>query len=144
MSEALSFARLVYDAVDSMDETKLAAFLTSDCTFVFGNATPIVGRAAAAEASKAFLSLIASIRHEIDDVWRVNDVIITRLTVTYTRKDSTSMTFPGVTIWRVKGERIADYRIYIDNTPLFTREANASPGAFEHSFSVSASSRQAV
>ena len=55
MSEALSFAQSVYDAVDSMDETNLAKFLTDECTFTFGNATPVMGRAAAAEASKAFL-----------------------------------------------------------------------------------------
>jgi hypothetical protein len=29
------------------------------------------------------------------------------------------MSFPGVTIWRVEGKKISDYRIYIDNTPLF-------------------------
>ena len=69
MSEALSFAKSVYEAVDSMDETNLAKFLTDECTFAFGNAKPVVGRAAVAEASKAFLSLIAGIKHEINDVW---------------------------------------------------------------------------
>ena len=54
MSEALSFAQSVYDAVDSMDETNLAKFLTDECTFTFGNAKPVMGRAAAAEASKGF------------------------------------------------------------------------------------------
>ena len=29
------------------------------------------------------------------------------------------MSFPAVTIWRVEGKQIADYRIYVDNTPLF-------------------------
>jgi ketosteroid isomerase-like protein len=119
MSEALSFAKSVYDAVDSMDETNLAQFLTDECTFTFGNAQPVVGRAAAAEASKTFLSLLAGINHEINDVWSVGDTIITRLTVTYTRKDKKTMSFPAVTIWRVEGKQISDYRIYIDNTPLF-------------------------
>jgi ketosteroid isomerase-like protein len=119
MSDALSFAKSVYDAVDSMDETNLAEFLTDECTFAFGNAKPVVGRAAVAEASKDFLSLIAGIKHEINEVWCVDDTIITRLTVIYTRKDKKTMSFPGVTIWRVEGKQIADYRIYIDNTPLF-------------------------
>ena len=120
MSEALSFAKSVYEAVDSMDETNLAKFLTDECTFTFGNAKPAVGRAAVAEASKAFLSLIAGIKHEINDVWGVDDTIITRLTVIYTRNDNKTMSFPGVTIWHVEGKRISDYRIYIDNTPLFS------------------------
>jgi hypothetical protein len=62
MSEALSFAKSVYDAVDSMDETNLAQFLTDECTFTFRNAQPVVGRGAAAEASKTFLSLLAGIK----------------------------------------------------------------------------------
>ena len=119
MSEALSFVRSVFEAVDTMDEIRLAAFLTDDCRFTFGNAEPVFGRAAAAEATKAFMSLIAAIKHEVHDVWRVDDTIITRLTATYTRKDNSKMSFPGVTIWRVKGAMIADYNIYIDNTPLF-------------------------
>jgi hypothetical protein len=119
MSEALSFAKSVYEAVDSMDETNLAKFLTDECTFTFGNTKPVVGRAAVAEASKAFLSLIAGIKHEINDVWGVDDTIITRLTVIYTRNDKKTMSFPGVTIWHVEGKQISDYRIYIDNTSLF-------------------------
>jgi hypothetical protein len=107
MSEALSFAQSVYDAVDSMDETNLAKFLTDECTFTFGNAKPVMGRAAAAEASKAFLSLIAGIKHEINDVWSVDDTIITRITVTYTRKDKKTMSFPAVTIWRAEGRQIS-------------------------------------
>jgi ketosteroid isomerase-like protein len=119
MGETLKFVRSVYEAVDSMDETRLAAFLTDDCIFTFGNAKPVAGQAAVAEASKAFMSLIAGIKHEIHDVWGVDDTIVTRLTAIYTRKDKSVMSFPGVTIWRIRGSMIADYSIYIDNTPLF-------------------------
>ena len=119
MSEAHAFVRSVYRAIDSMDEKQLAPFLTEDCIFVFGNAKPVHGRAASAEASKAFLAKLAGIKHDVDDVWRVNDDIISRIKVTYTRKDGKEVSFPGVTIWRVQGKQIADYRIYIDNTTLF-------------------------
>jgi ketosteroid isomerase-like protein len=119
MTEAMAFATSVYEAIDTMDEKKLAPFLTEDCTFVFGNSEPVVGRAASADASKAFMALIAGIKHDLADVWRVDDNIISRMTVTYTRKDGQKMSFPAVTIWRVKGKEIADYRIYVDNTALF-------------------------
>jgi ketosteroid isomerase-like protein len=119
MTEALAFAKSVYKAIDTMDEKQLAPFLTEDCTFVFGNAKPVVGRAASAEASKTFMALIGGIKHDLADVWRADDNIISRMTVTYTRKDGKKMSFPAVTIWRVEGKQIADYRIYVDNTPLF-------------------------
>jgi ketosteroid isomerase-like protein len=119
MSQAMAFAASVYAAIDSMDEKKLAPFLTENCTFVFGSAPPVFGRAASANASKAFLAQIAGIKHDLEDVWRFDDNIVSRMTVTYTRKDGKKMSFPAVTIWRVEGQEIADYRIYVDNTPLF-------------------------
>jgi ketosteroid isomerase-like protein len=122
MTEALAFAKSVYEAIDTMDERKLAPFLTENCSFVFGNAKPVVGRAASANASKAFMATIAGITHDLADVWGVDDNIISRMTVTYTRKDGKKMSFPAVTIWRVEGKQIADYRIYVDNTPLFASQ----------------------
>jgi ketosteroid isomerase-like protein len=119
MIDARAFAKSVYQAIDTMDEQELAPFLTENCTFVFGNAKPVVGRTASADASKAFMATIAGIKHDLADVWGVDDNIISRMTVTYTRKDGKKMSFPAVTIWRVEGEKIADYRIYVDNTPLF-------------------------
>jgi ketosteroid isomerase-like protein len=119
MNEAHAFVTSVYKAIDTMDEKELAPFLAEDCTFVFGNAKPVVGRAANADASKAFMATIAGIKHDLADVWKVDDNIISRMTVTYTRKDGKKMSFPAVTIWRVEGKQIADYRIYVDSTPLF-------------------------
>jgi ketosteroid isomerase-like protein len=119
MIDARAFAKSVYQAIDTMDEKELAPFLTENCTFVFGNAKPVVGRTESADASKAFVATIAGIKHDLADVWGVDDNIISRMTVTYTRKDGKKMSFPAVTIWRVEGEKIADYRIYVDNTPLF-------------------------
>jgi ketosteroid isomerase-like protein len=119
MTDALAFATSVYQAIDTMDEKELAPFLTENCTFVFGSSKPVVGRAASAEASKAFMALISGIKHDLANVWSVDDNIISRMTVTYTRTDGKKMSFPAVTIWRVEGKQIADYRIYVDNTPLF-------------------------
>jgi ketosteroid isomerase-like protein len=122
MNEAHAFVTSVYKAIDTMDEKELAPFLAEDCTFVFGNAKPVFGRAASADASKAFMATIAGIKHDLADVWKVDDNIISRMTVTYTRKDGKKMSFPAVTIWRVEGKQIADYRIYVDNTPLFASQ----------------------
>jgi ketosteroid isomerase-like protein len=119
VTQAMAFAASVYEAIDSMDEKKLAPFLTENCIFVFGSAAPVFGREASADASKAFMALIAGIKHDLEDVWRFGDNIVSRMTVTYTRRDGKKMSFPAVTIWRVEGQQIADYRIYVDNTSLF-------------------------
>ncbi|WP_168788679.1 nuclear transport factor 2 family protein [Paraburkholderia aromaticivorans] len=116
---AFEYASEVYEAVDSTDEQRLARFLTENCTFVYGNSEPVIGRANVAESSKKFMALIAGIEHHLLDVWAFEDVIVSRLEVTYTRKDGSTLTLPAVTIWRVRSRQIDDYRIYIDVTPLF-------------------------
>ena len=116
---ALEYASEVYKAVDSKDEQRMASFLTENCTFVYANSEPVVGRANIAEASKNFMALIADIKHQLLDVWAVDDVIVSRLEVTYTRKDGSTLIVPAVTIWRIRNKQIDEYRIYIDVAPLF-------------------------
>lgn len=116
---AFQYASEVYEAVDSKDERRIASFLTENCTFVYANNDPVVGRANIAESSKNFMALIAGIKHQLLEVWAFGDVIVSRLDVTYTRKDGSTFTVPAVTIWRVRDRQIDDYRIYIDVAPLF-------------------------
>jgi ketosteroid isomerase-like protein len=116
---AFEYASEVYEAVDSRDERRLAPFLSETCTFVYANSQPVIGRENIAEGSKQFMSLIAGIKHQLLDVWAFDDVIVSRLEVTYTRKDRSTLTVPAATIWRMRDRQIDDYRIYIDVAPLF-------------------------
>ncbi|KAA1014393.1 nuclear transport factor 2 family protein [Paraburkholderia panacisoli] len=116
---AFEYVSEVYEAIDSMDEQRLALFLSENCTFVYANNDPVTGRENIAESSKSFMALIAGIRHQLLDVWAIDNVIVSRIDVTYTRKDGSTLTVPAVTVWRVRDGRIDDYRIYIDVAPLF-------------------------
>lgn len=109
----------VYADVDSMDVRKLLAHLTEDCAFIFGNAEPVIGHPAIQAYIGGFMGMIAGIVHEIEDVWRVDDVVIVRQKVTYTRKDQSQVSYPAAIIWRLRGERICEFRIYVDNSTLF-------------------------
>ena len=113
------FAASVYEACDSMDENRFAAFLTEDCTFVYANAAPVNGRAASSSYVKAFMDMVAGIRHELLEVWQCSDVIIARVKVTYTRKDESILVVPAMTLWRMRGSEISEYLIYVDVSLLF-------------------------
>lgn len=119
MLSARDFATVVFQAVDDKDEKRFSGFLAENGVFVFANADPVQGRAAIAEYVKNFLSMIRGSLHVLSEVWQIDDFIITRLRVTYTRHDGKTMSFPCVTIWQVKDGLILDYRIYIDNAALF-------------------------
>jgi ketosteroid isomerase-like protein len=46
---AFEYASALYEAVDSRDEQRLARFLTENCTFVYANNDPVIGRENIAE-----------------------------------------------------------------------------------------------
>lgn len=116
---AREFAVNVYRAVDSMDPAAQLAFFTPDCSFVFANQGPAKGHEAIGAQVKAFFSTIAGLEHELFEVWPIDDNIIVRMAVTYTRKDRKRMTFPAAVIWKIRDELISEFRIYVDNSPLF-------------------------
>lgn len=113
------FAESVFSAIDGQNSAEFVAFLDPDAVFIFGNAPSVHGSAAIREAADRFFDAIAELHHELDQIWQVNDVIICRLSVTYTTHDGRVLQLPAATIWQLAGDKITDYRIYIDNSPLF-------------------------
>ena len=81
---ANQFAAKVYETIDSMDEQAFANCLTENCTFVFANSDPVIGRANAAAASHDFLNQLAGIKHHILNVWAFEDIVISQISVAYT------------------------------------------------------------
>ncbi|WP_207003730.1 nuclear transport factor 2 family protein [Trinickia mobilis] len=118
---ASEFVSKVNETIDSMDEQGFAHFLTENCTFVYANSEPVIGRANAAAASQNFLKQLAGIKHHILNVWAFEDVVVSQLSVTYTRKDGSTVTIPAVTIWKLQDMLIDECRIYVDISPLFER-----------------------
>ncbi|WP_341866700.1 nuclear transport factor 2 family protein [Caballeronia ptereochthonis] len=95
--------------------------LTENCTFVYANSDPVIDRAKTAATSQNFLKQLARIRHHILTVWAFEDVIVSQISVTYTRKDASTLTVPAVTIWKLQEELIDECQIYVDASPLFER-----------------------
>lgn len=118
---ATEFVSKVYEAIDSMNHQGFANCLTENSTFVFANSDPVVGRANAAAASQNFLNQLGGIKHHLLNVWAFEDVIVSQISVTYTRKDGSALTVPAVTIWKLQDQLIDECRIYIDISPLFER-----------------------
>ncbi|HEY3945985.1 MAG TPA: nuclear transport factor 2 family protein [Solirubrobacteraceae bacterium] len=105
--------------IDSMEPERFAAHLAEDVTMRFGNAEPIRGKDAVRDAWATFCKELRGVRHEVVGRWRVDEDTIVEARVTYTRSDSSQVTVPVVTIYRERGGRINDYRIYVDLAPLF-------------------------
>ncbi|MGW4404978.1 nuclear transport factor 2 family protein [Nonomuraea sp. NPDC004702] len=112
--------RRVFQVVDSFDPDKFAELLAEDATLVFGNAEPMVGRAAVAAGLRTFYSTIGGLRHQIVRDWQAGADTIAETEVTYRRLDGKEAAVVAVSIWRTRDDGlISDYRIFADLAPVY-------------------------
>jgi ketosteroid isomerase-like protein len=123
-----------FRAIDSKDLPTVATAFAEDGTFRFGNSEPAVGRQQVEQAIRGFNTTIGGLRHDITGVWsgawEGGEVKIVEARVTYTRKDGTrTEPLPVVSTLRMRGDRIQDYRIFMDIAPLFGEETHQEANA---------------
>jgi ketosteroid isomerase-like protein len=109
----------VFAVVDTGDANRFIRLLTEDAQFRFGNAPVIVGHAAIHAAAAAFFAAIASSKHRVLGTWNGAESAACEGEVTYTRHDGSGVSVPFANVFELRGDKIAAYRIYIDNSSLF-------------------------
>jgi len=111
----------LFAAIDARDADRFVAFLTPDGEFRFGNAPAVQGREAIRATVAGFFSVIGGCRHRLLGAWNGAGTAVCEGEVTYMRQDGSTVTIPFVNVFELRGEQVASYRIYIDNSPLFSR-----------------------
>jgi ketosteroid isomerase-like protein len=109
----------LFAAIDGGDADAFAAFVAPDGEFRFGNAPPVVGRAAVRDAVAGFFGALGGCRHRLLRSWYAPGSAACEGEVTYTRLDGSQLTVPFANVFLLRGAEIASYRIFIDNGPLF-------------------------
>jgi ketosteroid isomerase-like protein len=109
----------IFSAIDSLDPAQFVAHLTEDVTFRFGNPEAIHGREAVAAAVGGFYSTIGGMKHHILNVWEVDDTVIVKIDVEYTRQDGKTVITPNADILVFEGDLVRDWQIYIDVAPVY-------------------------
>ena len=109
----------IFADIDAFDPEKFVAHLTPDVAFRFGNADPVVGRAAVKEAVTGFFSTIAGLTHHILNIYESGETAIAKMDVEYRRQDGKSVTVPNADILVFDGDLVSDWQIYIDVTPVY-------------------------
>ena len=113
----------VFAAIDRKDTTAFVGFLTDDAVFRFGSAPAVRGREAIRAAVDGFFATIAASSHAIHQVLTSGATQLCEGEVTYTRPDGMSVTLPFADVFEYEGDRIAQYKIYIDIAPLYSDQA---------------------
>jgi ketosteroid isomerase-like protein len=112
--------RRMFATFDAKDVSALIAFVTDDVRLRLGNAEPVRGKSAFVEAVNAFLASVAGFRHEVLNVWSDADVLVFEFDVHYTRLDGGEVTLPCCNVFRLRDGLVAEYRSYVDATPVYS------------------------
>lgn len=107
-------------SIDDMDAEKFCGFLTENARFKFGNADAVMGREKIKEAVAGFFSTIDGMQHTVSDIVESGQSLVCRGDVTYTKKDGSEVSVPFVNFFKMDGDLVSDYQIYIDVSPLFS------------------------
>ena len=109
----------LFNSIDNMDAAKFASFLTEDASFKFGSQPTVIGRKNIEKFVAGFFSSIKRLEHKVTRNFSEKNTLICEGIVTYTRLDEKNVSIPFVNFLEISGDKINNYKIYIDPTPLF-------------------------
>jgi ketosteroid isomerase-like protein len=111
----------LFAAIDRKDADGFCGFLAEHASFRYGNAPAIEGREAIRIFVAAFFDSIRALSHRVDEHWQVDDALIVRGTVTYTRPDGSRLAVPFVNVLKLSADRLVrEYQVYVDASALFS------------------------
>jgi ketosteroid isomerase-like protein len=111
---------MIFAAFDAKDVSALAALMTDDVRLRLASAKRVQGKSASVEEVNAFLASVAGFRREVLNVWSDGDALIAEFDVHCTRLDGGEVTLPCCNVFRLRDGLVAEYRSYIDATPVYS------------------------
>jgi len=111
----------VFEAMDDGDVDGMVAHMTDDVVTRLGNEDEVRGTAAFRALFGHVGQAVKGLRHEVFGLWHAVedfDVWVAQLRVTYTRLDDSTVTLPCCNMFRMRGELVAEYRVYVDINPV--------------------------
>ena len=113
----LTVARRLLEAADT-DVVAFFDFFTDETVFRMANSDVVVGKDAITAWVGRYLGGVAGMRHTILEEFYNEDTAALRVEVTYTMTSGESFTLPAVTRTRIRGDKVAEYLIYMDPSPV--------------------------
>ena len=111
----------VFATMDSGDLDAMVEHMTDDVTTQFGNNAEICGKAAFRALFKRVGQAISGLHHDVVDLWHAVedfDVWVVQLSVSYRLLDGSTVTLPCCNVFRMRGDLVCEYRVYMDIGPV--------------------------
>lgn len=117
------WAKEFFAVVDSRKPEEIAAYMTDDVRLQMANMEPSIGVAPLKAAFQGAADRFKSINHSIQGIWNgkweSGEVVSVEAVVTYELPNGKIVKIPCTSTLRLKGEKIADYRIFIEPSSAF-------------------------
>jgi ketosteroid isomerase-like protein len=109
-----------YTAMRSKDFASCRTYCADDMTVTFANNPPIDGADAFFDVLSQMLAQVTSVHHDIVNAWESDDgSLIFESSATWTLHDGQTVQIPACSVLAMRDGKVADQRIYVDNSPLF-------------------------
>ena len=108
----------LFAAIDRRDAQAFGQFIAEEGTFRMGSLPATVGPEATTEFVRGFFGTLSWVRHENLVTYGSGENLFIEGDVTYGLPNGTEVTVPFLNRLRVEGDKAAEYRIYLDPTPV--------------------------
>ena len=115
-----SIARLILNDLDNRELDNFIDYFAEEASFSFGSQKVVKGRKNIEFYVRSFLQGMKKIKHNINSQNAIESKLIVEGLATYITTDNLDVTLPFCDIWTFdkSQEKIIDYRVYCDPTPL--------------------------
>jgi ketosteroid isomerase-like protein len=114
----------IFNAMDAGDVDAMTSHMTEDVVTRLGNMDEVHGRAAFTTMFNEVGRIVSGLDHQVLGLWHAVedfDVWIAHLRVTYTLLDASTVTLPACNVFRMRANRVAEYRVYVDLSPVLAQ-----------------------
>lgn len=109
----------LFKAIDTSDVTAFLTFLDNDANFKFANMPVVKGKEEIGKFLEGFFKSIKSLKHKNLEIYEIEGIRFVNGNVTYTRHDGSTLSVDYSNTFKLKGDKIFDYLIFVDNSELY-------------------------
>lgn len=110
----------VLKIADRMDAVSFSDLMIDGVKFRFSNGNVTNGKAAVVSGLNYLFSKTTALRHDVTGIYENNEGYAVEAVANYTMKDGKVISLPVVSVMKYTGDKIYDYRIYMDVSPVMT------------------------
>ncbi len=109
----------VFAAADQLNLDEWIVYFTKEAQFRFDNTALVADHDKIRQAMAQFFSTIQTMHHEFVGMYEQDNVVIAEAEVTFICLDNKVVQIPAVTIFRMQGDLVQDFRLYMDAAPIY-------------------------